>query len=180
MREIGGVRPGDQVGGGEDANGEVLGVGDYHGPVVSIADYLRVAELGGAVVGRDHGVARVFGESIAAIDGIGNLLNLVGCCVESVDCDHSVRLIGEEAACVVAVDYDTAGEDLGTAVVREDGNWLVIPGNILAQIKVLVVFDLPMIEVTGCSMSPMLVASHSVCWIVYEFLSDTELVAEFG
>ena len=84
-------------------------------------------------------------------------MGLFGCGIERVDCYYAVGLVGEESGCVVGVDYDAAGEDLGIWG-GEDGDFFVLPG----------------VEIFGGCVAPVLVARYCcsrVVWIECEIYS---------
>lgn len=81
-------------------------------------------------------------------------MGLFGCGIERVDCYYAVCLVWEEAGCVVGVDYDAAGEDLGVWGSK-DGDLLILPG----------------VEILRCCVTPVLVARYCcsrVVWIECE------------
>lgn len=149
--EVGGVGPVFEIWGGIDSNDEVLGVGDHHYPFLGgdVPDHFRVAELGR--VDGDDGVAGVFGEGEAAVGRVGDILDFFHDGVESVDGDDAVGLVGEEARGIVHVDDCGTGEDAFAHGAGVDGNLLV----------------LPMVEIFGRSMTPVLISGHDVGWIVW-------------
>ena len=112
-------------------------------------DYLWITELR-AVYG-DDGVAGVFGEGVAVVEGVGYLLRFFLGRVEGVDGHYAVCLVWEETAGVVDVYNRGAGEDAFSFGARVDRNRLV----------------LPVVEVLRCCVTPMLVPSHDIRGIVY-------------
>ena len=86
-------------------------------------------------------------------------MDLLVCGVESVDCNDTVCLIGEEARSVVHVDYGAAAEDL-RIFCGVDGDLLV----------------LPVVEIFGGGVTPMLVSGYSIGWIIWVQLVDSVIV----
>lgn len=80
-----------------------------------------------------------------------DLLSLFFCSVQCVDRDNSIRLVWEKATGVVYVNHRGTGEYSLAFSPWIDCNGLV----------------LPMKEITGCSMAPMLISCNSVGGIVY-------------
>lgn len=79
-----------------------------------------------------------------------NLLRLFCGRIECVKRHHSVGLVGKEAASIVHIDDCGAREDAFSFRPGINGDWLV----------------LPMVEISGCSMTPMLIPSNNVRWII--------------
>ena len=127
MGEIGGVGPGFEIGGSEDADYEVLGVGDYHGPIVSVFDDFWVSKLGGWRIQGEDWVIGVLDESVAAVEGIRNFLDLLILSVQSVNCYNAVCLVRKESRCVVDIDDGASTEDL-TILCGKNGDLLILPG----------------------------------------------------
>lgn len=152
MGEIGAVRPGFEIKGGEDPEYEILGIGYYHYPLVGrfIPRYVRISELVGGEVGDEDGIAGVFGKCVAAIDGVGDFLDLGGGIVEGVNGYDAVGLVREETRCIVGIDDGTATEDLGV--------WGSIDGDLLVR---------PVVEILGSCVAPVLVPGYCASWIVW-------------
>lgn len=150
MCEVAGVRPGLQVGRGEDSDGEFLGVGDDHDPRRGgrVPDHLGITELS-AVDGEDR-IAGILGKGITAVFGVGNLLDFFLGGVERVNSHNAVGLIGEESRGVVRIYDCRAAKDTFAFGARINSNGLVGP----------------MIQVSGGSMAPVLVASNDAGRIV--------------
>lgn len=126
VAEIRGMCPVLEVGRGIDPDYEVLRVGDDHYPGgFRMPDYFRVAEL--SAVDRDHGVAGVFCECVAAVVGVGNLLHFFVGGVEGVDCDYPIGLVGEEAAGIVYINDRGSREYAFALCTGVDGYGLVLP-----------------------------------------------------
>lgn len=87
-----------------------------------------VTEFAGA--DGDDGVAGVFGEGVAVVVAVRNLLDLLlaGTGAQSVEGYDAVCLVGKEARGVVGVEHSGTAEDLLARPVREEGNLLVRPG----------------------------------------------------
>lgn len=150
VREVGGVGPVFEVGGGVDADDKLLGERHDHDPGFSgrVPDDFGVAEL--RAVDRNDGVAGVLGESVAAVGGVGNILRFLFGRVERVDGNYTVGLVGEEAGGVVDVDDGTAGEDAFVLCAWKYGNRLIDP----------------VVEVFGGRVTPVLVAGDDIGRIV--------------
>lgn len=150
MREVAGVRPGLQVGRGEDSDGEFLGVGHDHDPRRGgrVPDHLRITKLG--AVDREDRITGILGEGITAVFGVGNLLNFFLGGVERVDGHNAVGLVGEEPRGVVRVYNCRAAKDTFAFGAGINSNGLVGP----------------MIQVSRGSMAPVLVASNDAGRIV--------------
>lgn len=127
VREVAGVRPGLQVGGGEDADSEFLSVGNDHDPGRrgGVPEHLWIAELG-AVDGED-GIAGILDKGVAAVGGVGNLLGFFLGGVERIDGHNAVGLVGEESRGVVHVYDCRAAKDAFAFGAGINGNWLVGP-----------------------------------------------------
>ncbi len=65
MGEVGGVRPGFEVGGGVDSDDKVLGVCYDHDPMVLIPDNFGISKLLGADA--DHWIIGVIYESVSTV-----------------------------------------------------------------------------------------------------------------
>lgn len=102
----------------------------------------------------NHWVVRVSLERVAAVPTVGNILGLRALfgVVDSkcIDCHDSVGLIWEEATRIVDVNDGGSAEDVGCIIRGPDCNLLV----------------LPMVEVPGSSVTPVLIACHQALEIV--------------
>lgn len=102
MREVGSEFPVDCVGGGVDAQDELLGMRYYHDPVIFIPYYLGITERW--TTNRQDGVVGIVGEGPAVIGAVRDSLRLLRSSL-SVNSYHTIRLIREEARRVVHVDH---------------------------------------------------------------------------
>lgn len=105
-------------------NSKFLGIGDYHYPLLRcrVPDYLRISKLG--TVNRDDGVIGIFGERVASVGRVSNLmplsirrtltfgvsrttnlLSLFLCGIERVESNYTTGLIREEAASIVHINH---------------------------------------------------------------------------
>lgn len=125
MAKIGGCGPFFEIRGGEDADFEGLSIGDYHYPMVFEPGDVGVTELGRG--GWNDGVVGIFFECVATVDGVGDVLGLSLGSVESVDCNYTVGLIGEETRCIVYIDHRTSAINTFIFILGVECYLLVVP-----------------------------------------------------
>ena len=125
-------------------------VGDNHYPIRSVGmpDDLRIPKV--EVSDGEDGVVFVLREGVSVVKAVGDVLILVVGAIGSVDCHHAISLIREEAGCVVHVDYCAAGEDACHIFMRKQSDLLVRP----------------VVQVGGCSVTPVLISRDGVCRII--------------
>lgn len=148
VAEIGGGGPFYEIRGGEDTDFEGPSIGNYHHPMVLEPCDLGVTELSR---GRwDDRVLCIFLESVTTIERVCEILGLRLRGVESVKRDYTVRLVREKPRCVVCIDHCTSTENSFVSIFRVEGNFLIVP----------------VVEIFGCRVAPMLVSGYSFCWVV--------------
>ena len=149
-REIRFGGPVNQIRRAEDADGEFLAVGYDHDPPLGcwIPEDFGVPELRAVAV--YDGVVCVFGECVAIVEGVGNVLGFAFGRVERVDGDNAVGLVREEAGGVVRVYDCAAGEYAFGGSAGKERNGLVFPG----------------VQVLRGRVAPMLVACYDGSGII--------------
>jgi len=113
-----------QVWRSEDTNYEVLSIRDHHNPIITIPDDLRISEL--ARICTEYWITGIFGESVASIMRIGDLLDLLSGSIERVNGYDAVRLVGKEPRGVIDVDYSASTKDLAI-FCGENCYFLILP-----------------------------------------------------
>lgn len=161
MCYVGSVGPCAEVGGGVYADDEVGGEADDHDPAGSrgMKENFRVTELG--TVSGEDGVTGVFGEGVAIVVGVGEVLGLSGQGAKGVDCYNAVGGVREEAGGVVGVDDGGTAEDTFGGGGGGDGDWLIGPAEHVSR---------------GC-VAPMLVTGH-ICGrvVLMEVVNGCDLI----
>ncbi len=150
MAEIGSVCPVNEIRGCEEADNEVSSVRNDCNPFFRrcVPQHFWIAKLG--AVDRDDWVIDVFGECVATVCGIGDILRLFLRRVQGVHSHNAIGLVWKETARVIYIYHCRAGEDALAFSAWIYSDLLVLPG----------------VQISRSSMAPVLVTSHNVRWIV--------------
>jgi len=115
-------------------------------------DHLRITEL--RAITWNYGVFLVFDKGETVVVRVCDILCLLLGCVDRVYRDDAIVLVWKESGCIVPVDNRRAGKDSFCRSAWEYGDGLVSPA----------------VEVPTCGMTPVLIARHISCWVVFVVL----------